>query len=123
MATAISTSSSGRSTGRYPEAPASHLLRNDSTPDGLRFTDVTAELAPALSSIGLVTGAAWHDVDGDDSTDLVVACEWGPISVLRNDGGRLVDTTEAAGLAGHRGWWYGLEVEDVDATVISISWD
>ncbi|MEE2894720.1 MAG: FG-GAP-like repeat-containing protein [Planctomycetota bacterium] len=100
--------------GRYPEAPASHLLRNESTPEGLRFTDVTAELAPALSNIGLVTGAAWHDVDDDDSTDLVVACEWGPISVLRNDGGRLVDTTEAAGLAGHRGWWYGLEVEDVD---------
>ena len=100
--------------GRYPDTPASHLLRNDSSNGEIRFVDVTAELAPGLGEVGLVTGASWVDADGDGKEDLVVACEWGPISIWRNEEGRLNDVTKASGLGSVRGWWYGVVPGDVD---------
>ncbi|MCP4836829.1 MAG: VCBS repeat-containing protein [Phycisphaera sp.] len=100
--------------GRYPDTPASHLLRNDSSEGEIRFVDATAELAPGLGEVGLVTGADWIDADGDGTEDLVVACEWGPIGVWRNDEGRLTDVTGASGLGAMRGWWYGMKAGDVD---------
>lgn len=100
--------------GRYPDTPASHLLRNESEGGSIRFVDVTSEVAPGLERNGLVTGAAWVDVDGDGSEDLVVSHEWGPIAVWRNEDGRLVDMTEASGTGAIRGWWNGIEAGDVD---------
>ena len=53
--------------GRYPLAPASQLLRND-TKDGLvRFTNVTLDLAPDLlkNPITVVKSALFTYVDGD----------------------------------------------------------
>ncbi len=96
--------------GRYPLVPRSHLLRND----GGRFADVTEELAPGLAQAGLVTSALFSDADGDGRSDLLVACEWGPIRMWRNTGGALADCTEAAGLAPYRGWWSGLTAADLD---------
>ena len=41
--------------GRYPDTPASHLLRNDSVDGEVRFIDATSENAPGLGKVGLVT--------------------------------------------------------------------
>jgi hypothetical protein len=95
---------------RYPDAPPSALLRND----GGRFVDATTELAPALSDAGMVTSALFTDADGDGWLDLLVAAPWQPLRLLRNDGGRFVDATAAAGLAGTAGWWNSLCAWDVD---------
>ncbi len=100
--------------GRYPDTPASHLLRNESVDGEVRFVDATSELAPGLGEVGLVTGADWIDADGDGREDLVVACEWGPIAIWRNDDGRLIDVTESSGLGAVRGWWNGVVPGDVD---------
>jgi hypothetical protein len=56
----------------------------------------------------------WSDLDGDGWSDLLVACEWGPVKYFRNNKGKLVEQTEAAGLAGITGWWRGLAVADVN---------
>jgi hypothetical protein len=97
--------------GAYPRPTRSYLLRND----GGRFVDVTADLAPELADPGgMVTDAAWLDVDDDGRLDLVTAGEWMPIRVLANHGTRLVDATADAGLPPMRGWWYGLETGDFD---------
>jgi hypothetical protein len=98
-------------TGRYGLSPRSRLLRNDGTG---RFADVTAERAPALLSAGMIAAAAWLDYDGDGRQDLVVAGEWTPVRVLRNEGGRLVDRTAAAGLARSEGWWSAVTVADAN---------
>ncbi|AHG93778.1 ASPIC/UnbV domain protein (plasmid) [Gemmatirosa kalamazoonensis] len=97
---------------RYGEAPRSHLLRNDGTG---HFTDVTRQLAPALERVGMVTSAAWADVDGDGVPDLVVVGEWMPVTVFRQDraGGRFVDRTRESGLAGTAGWWSSVTAVDV----------
>ena len=42
-----------------------------------KFVDKTAELAPDLSQLCLVTAAALADIDGDKDMDVVAACEWG----------------------------------------------
>jgi enediyne biosynthesis protein E4 len=96
--------------GSYPDAPPSHLYRND----GGRFTDVTATAAPALLNAGMVTSAQFTDVDDDGHPDLMIAAHWQPIRYLHNDGGTFSDQTEAAGLAKATGWWNSLCAWDVD---------
>jgi len=101
----------GRSVpGAYPQVPRSALLawRGD------RFVDVTTELAPELAQIGLVTAALWTDVDADGWPDLLVACEWGPVSCFRNvDGQRFENVTARLGFAsGGTGWWRSLVAAD-----------
>ncbi len=96
--------------GAYPDAPATHLYRND---DG-KFTDVTEQVAPALLTAGMVTDALFTDADGDGKLDLLVAAHWQPIRLLHNDGEQFVDVTEQAGLAPAKGWWNALCACDVD---------
>jgi enediyne biosynthesis protein E4 len=99
--------------GDYPTAPRSYLLRNDSPAGGApRFSDVTAELAPILAEIGLVTSALWTDFDQDGRVDLIVIGEWMPITFLRNEDGRLVDVTGATGLGRTEGWWNSIVAGD-----------
>jgi hypothetical protein len=97
--------------GAYPTAPSSRLLRNDGRG---RFHDATTDLAPELAGAGMVTDAAWGDLDGDGTPDLVLATEYGPVRYFRNQGGALTEATDAAGFGGHRGWWDSVAVADVD---------
>ena len=87
---------------RYGESPASALLRNDGRG---RFADVTAQLAPELQRVGMVTDATWQDVDGDRRPDLVVVGDWMPVSIFRNAGGGRLTPMAAAGLEQSAGWW------------------
>ena len=96
--------------GLYPDAPPSRLYRND----GGKFVDVTKELAPALLSAGMVSGACWSDVDGDGKPDLLLAAHWQPLRCLHNDGGKLTDVTQDAGLIECVGWWNSIAAIDVD---------
>lgn len=96
--------------GSYPIAPRSRLLRNDA---GV-FTDVSTEVADGLQEAGLVTSALWTDVNGDNSIDLLLTIEWGPVKVFLNQQGKLVDQTEQSGLADDTGWWNGIAGGDLD---------
>ena len=96
--------------GKYPDTPRSFLYRNV----GGKFVDVTDELAPGLRDIGMVTAAAFADIDGDKRPDLVVALEWGPIAYFHNTGHGFENRTAPAGLAAVTGWWSSLTVADVD---------
>lgn len=100
--------------GQYPLTPDSRLLRNESSAGSPRFVDVTDLIAPDLRRAGMVTGALWSDTDQDGWLDLMLAVEWGPIKLFRNDQGRFMDRTESAGLADRLGWWNGVVGADVD---------
>ncbi len=69
--------------GHYGIDPPSTLLKNDGRG---HFTDVTAQVAPDLAHVGMVTDALWVDVDGDRRLDLVVVGEWMPITIFHNTG-------------------------------------
>jgi hypothetical protein len=87
--------------GRYGVDPQSTLLKKAGNG---RFTDVTAQVAPDLAHIGMVTDAAWADVDGDRRDDLIVVGEWMPVTVFHNTGTRL-ERVATPGLAHSAGWW------------------
>ena len=97
--------------GHYPAVPRSFLYRNV----GGKFVDVTDELAPELRRIGMVTAAAWADIDGDKRPDLIVAVEWGAINYFHNTGRGFENLTEKAGLAAQTGWWSALTIADVNS--------
>ena len=97
--------------GRYGVSPRSRLLRNDG---GGQFSDVTAELAPALAEPGMVTSAAWVRRSSDAPLDLVVVGEWMPVRVFRQENGRFVERTAEAGLTGSEGWWNSVLAADLD---------
>lgn len=95
----------------YPFAPRSYLLANDGSG---HFTDITEQRAPAAMGPGMVTDAAFADLDRDGDADLLLCGEWMSPRLLRNDGGRFTDASTEAGLAPLTGWWYSLAVADVD---------
>ena len=95
---------------QYGLIPRSYLLQNDGTG---RFRDVTLERAPALAEAGMVSSAAWVDYDDDGQLDLIVAGEWMPIRVFRQQDGHFVDRTAEAGFSGTNGWWNSVTVVDL----------
>src|SRR5699024_7329313 len=100
----------GRVSKRYPYPPRSFLLKNK---EG-SFTDVTTEVSPALERPGMVSSEVWADIDGDQAKDLIIAGEWMPVRLFKNEGGRLQEITDPAGLAQTRGLWRSLEACDID---------
>jgi len=103
--------------GRYPEPADSLLLRND----GGRLV-----IAQRFPKLGLVQGAVFSDADGDGDPDLILACEWGPVRLFRNDGGHFQEVTKEAGLAAYTVWWTGVTTGDLDndgrLDIIACNW-
>ncbi|MCJ8164044.1 VCBS repeat-containing protein [Pontibacter sp. E15-1] len=95
---------------RYPLPAKSYILQNN----GGKFTDVTEKLCPALQQLGLVTAALWTDADQDGHTDLLLAGEWMPLTLFRNQGGKFVNATADTGLQEAVGWWNSLAAGDFD---------
>ena len=95
---------------KYPYPSVSYILRNDNK----KFTDVTATVAPFIKNIGMVKDAKWTDLDGDKYPELILAGEWMPVTILKNNKGVFEDASEKYGTAKLTGWWYSLEELDVD---------
>ena len=91
----------------YPSPATSRLFLND---DGAWKPD--SRNNPLLEKIGLVSSAIFTDVNGDQAPDLVLALEWGAITILINQNGKLTNQTTAWGLASHTGWWNGIATGD-----------
>lgn len=98
----------------YPMPTNSYILENVSATGKPVFRDVTAEIAPALSQIGMVTDASWTDYDQDGWVDLIVVGEWMPITILRNNRGSFEDITKKLNLDASNGWWFSIAEGDFD---------
>jgi hypothetical protein len=88
-----------------------YILNNDGQG---HFRDVTAQVAPSLEKTGMITDAAWADIDGDNDPDLVVVGEYMPVKILINRAGKLTDETSVAGLNNTNGWWNRIKAADLD---------
>jgi len=97
--------------GCYPEIPQSYLLINDGKG---HFKDMTMQLAPSLQHIGMVTDAAWTDIDGDGHPDLILVGEWMPVTIMRNEHGKLVDRSIEYLHHRYTGWWNKLTICDLN---------
>jgi hypothetical protein len=95
--------------GRYPEPVDSAVWLNEN--GELRPNRALSE---PFQSLGLVSGAAFGDLDGEGRPDLALAVEWGPVRVFRNSNGRFEDKTAEWGLADRTGWWTSVTSGDFD---------
>lgn len=95
--------------GKYGLDPLHKLLENDGSGN---FIDATPTKAPDLMHAGMITGAVWADVDGDNIKDLVVSGDWTTPKIYKNTGRKLIkiqsnlDTLDGA--------WNCLDVTDLN---------
>lgn len=102
------------SPGLYPQAPESFVLLNKSTKENLFFERDKQQTDTTLSHPGMVTDAAWVDINKDGWEDLVVIGEFMPITIFENQKGKLVDATKVYGLSETNGWWCRILADDFD---------
>jgi hypothetical protein len=96
----------------YGKSGKGYLLQNDGTGN---FLPITELLAPELlQNIGMITDAAWADLDGDQYPELVVCGDFMGIEIFKNTKGRLQKLPAANGTAAYKGWWNRLHIEDMD---------
>lgn len=100
----------GRVSKTYPISPRSYLLQNN---NGV-FSDVTEKVCPSLMNPGMITSAIWADMDNDKQIDLIVAGEWMPIRIFKNNKGLLTEAGGNSGLNDINGMWRSLVVADID---------
>jgi hypothetical protein len=96
--------------GRCPEPPSSYFLRNDR---GV-FKDVTAQWGSGLQKAGMVTDAAFADLNKDGKAELIVCGEWMPVMIWEWSGSAFADKSQQWGTSSMKGWWYTLKVADLN---------
>jgi hypothetical protein len=94
---------------QYPKAARSYVLNNT---NGI-FTDVTDKVGSVLKTVGMVTDAVWHDIDGDLKNELMLVGEWMPIMLFRFDNG-VFKELKMPSLDKTNGWWNSIESKDID---------
>lgn len=95
---------------QYPLPDRSYFLRNDAG----KFIDMTEEIAPGQSQIGLVNDIQVTDLDNDGSDEIIFALEWNHIKVFSRQGEIFVDRSDKFGLAELHGWWFTVTPVDID---------
>lgn len=99
----------GRVTPRnYPLTPSSAILINDGKG---HFTDATPAM---LRKVGMVTDAAFLDLNGDKLPDLIVVGEFMPVKVFINQKGSFVDSSNNYIHFPNNGWWNRIALADLD---------
>jgi hypothetical protein len=94
---------------KYPFAPESYILINENG----KFYNRTRVIAPMLTTIGMVTDAAFSDYDNDGDEDLIVVGEWMPITIFKNSDGRF-QQEKIESLEKTKGIWFSIAANDID---------
>ena len=94
--------------GKWPFPASSRILEYS---DG-SYVDITAQVAPELVNIGMVTDATKADVNNDGTEDLIICGEWMAPTVFTNNSGKL--SISNSGMNKAVGWWNAVEPVDID---------
>jgi hypothetical protein len=105
--------------GAYPRAPRSLLLRNER-----RGCVEESSVQNVLARVGMVSDATWSDLENDGFSELILACEWGPPRIFRNQKGHLstwdppvaddLPSGLTRPLSSLLGWWTSVASGDFD---------
>lgn len=94
----------------YGMSPHSFLWRNDGN---AQFTDITRQV-PTLDTAGMISDAAWADLNGDHFPELILVGEFMPPVIFENQHGKLVRKPIPL-LDQKSGWWQSVKIADVNA--------
>src|SRR5206468_10150191 len=72
----------------YGSAPNSYLFVNDGAG---HFTDMAKTKNPDIGAIGMVTGAAWADILGNNKKQLIIAGEWMAPKIFAYNGEHFIE--------------------------------
>ena len=98
--------------GEYPLPQPSYILDRDKTG---HYKNIAEFILPELTSAGMVTDAAWTDLNNDSWPDLIIAGQFMPIRVFMNEGGkRFREATKSWFDVPEGGLWNKLAVADFD---------
>ncbi len=100
--------------GRYPLPAQSYLLRNESRPGSVRFTDVTRQAGTSLGAPGMVCDVVSTNLNQDAYPDLVLVGEWMPVRMFLNQGGKQFTPYAVDQFVGTEGWWNCVAAGDLD---------
>ncbi|MDC6365868.1 MULTISPECIES: VCBS repeat-containing protein [Flavobacteriaceae] len=101
--------------GNYPNSANSYLLKNVGEKGKPKFKYYSENAIHLLENLGMATSASITDFDGDGWKDIIVAGEWMPIRVFKNNQGDFVEVSESMGLTEDtRGWWWSIQQGDFD---------
>jgi enediyne biosynthesis protein E4 len=98
--------------GSYPKPVNSFIYKNETKNGIVKFTNVTAQVAPALNNIGLVTDALWTDIDNDNNIDLMVVGEYMPVTIFKNTNG--IFSLQKSNIENEKGWMNSINGADFD---------
>ena len=93
----------------YGATPQSFMFINDGTG---KFKDIAATLNPELSKAGMITGAVFEDVSGDDKKELIIAGEWIAPRIFSFNGKKFDEVK--TNLNALSGWWQRMAAADLD---------
>lgn len=96
----------------YPMTPKSQILLNQTG----KFVNATADYAPELENVGMVTDALFSDFDSDGDADLICVGEWMPVTIFENENGQFKNANEKFNLSKTVGWWSSIEEYESNGT-------
>jgi enediyne biosynthesis protein E4 len=98
--------------GEYPMPQQSYILINDGSG---HFKNVASSFLPDLNSGGMITDAAWVDLNKDSWPDLITVGEFMPVRIFLNDHGKkLKEATKSWFDTPEGGFWNKIAVADFD---------
>ncbi len=95
--------------GKYPQSPGGYILINNKKGG---FKDQTPNYCPALTNIGMLTDAAWIDLNADRVDELLLVGEFVPVTVLQLRGKSFENATDEYFDQNYSGWWNKIAIGD-----------
>jgi hypothetical protein len=75
---------------------------------------MTEAVSKELLNPGMVTAAAWTDLNKDNYPELVLVGDWMPVQMFQNESGILKNVSVAAGFDKTNGMWSSIVADDID---------
>lgn len=97
--------------GYYPKHDRSFVLINESGNGKINFINASNQWLPDVPAI--INDVLFTDYNNDTKPDLMLATEWGPITLFKNTGSKF-ERVNSATLNKHLGWWTSLVSGDFD---------
>lgn len=93
----------------YGVTPTSHLYSNDGKG---HFTEMPADKISGINQAGMVTGAVWANITGDNAKELIVVGAWMAPKVFEYKSNAFHEVK--SNLDEMNGWWQTIAATDID---------